>query len=219
MISYAYERVSSKDQNLERQDTAIKNFRPNIPEANIFRDKQTGKDFDRANYKALKIILEHVSRAGDSQELIEVIFEELDRLGRNKEGIKKELEWFKEHGIIVRILEIPTTLCDVSPENKWVMELVTQILIEVYSSMAEQELEKRAKRQREGIDEALKKGVHFGRPAIKVNEYDFKRVYDSWKSGSITAVQAMKMLNLKSNTFYRRVSDYEKKVGGSDGNN
>uniref|UniRef100_UPI004056E8AF recombinase family protein n=1 Tax=Acetatifactor sp. TaxID=1872090 RepID=UPI004056E8AF len=218
MISYGYERVSSREQRLDRQDTAIKNYRPEIPETNIFRDKQTGKDFDRAHYNAMKIILEHVSKVNDSKEIVEVIFEELDRLGRNKEGIKKELEWFKNHGIVVRILEIPTTLCDISLENKWVMELVTQILIEVYSSLAEQELEKREKRQREGIEEALKKGVKFGRPAIKINESEFKRVYESWKANSITAVQAMNMLGLKSNTFYRRVAEYEKKVGESNGN-
>ena len=140
MISYAYERVSSKDQNLERQDTAIKKFRPEIPESNIFRDKLTGKNFDREDYQSMKIILEHVAKANESEEIIEVIFEELDRLGRNTEGIKQELQWFKEHGIVTRILEIPTTLIDVSPENKWVTELITQILIEVYASMAEQEL-------------------------------------------------------------------------------
>lgn len=217
MASYAYERVSTKDQNLERQDTAIKKFRPEISEANIFRDKQTGKDFNRNHYNAMKIILEHVTKI-DNNEIVEVIFEEMDRLGRNKEGIKKELMWFKEHGIVVRILEIPTTLCDISPENKWVMELVTQILIEVYASLAEQELEKRAKRQAEGIEEALKKGVKFGRPVIKVNDYEFKKIYEMWKAGTITAVEAQKRLGLKANTFYRRVKEYETKGGENNVN-
>ena len=209
MISYAYERVSSKDQNLDRQDTAIKNFRPDIPEENIFRDKMTGKNFDRSDYQALKVILEHISKAKGSDEIIEVIFEEVDRLGRNAEGIKEELRWYKEHNICVRILEIPTTLIEVSIENKWVMDLITQILIEVYAANAEQELEKRAKRQREGIDEALKKGVKFGRKPIWVNESKFVFIYNKWKSGDITAVQAQKELNLKPNTFYRRVKEYE----------
>lgn len=216
MVSYGYERVSTKDQCLDRQDVAIKNFRPEISEANIFRDKVTGKNFDREAYQSMKIILEHISKANEGKELIEVIFEELDRLGRNADGIKKELQWFKEHNICVRILEIPTTLIDVNASNKWVIDLINQILIEVYSAMAQQELEKRAKRQAEGIAVALEKGVKFGRPAIKINSKDFESVYMKWKANEITAVQAMKMLNLKRNTFYRRVRDYEKGKGTNE---
>lgn len=209
MITYAYERVSSKDQNLERQETAIKKFRPDIPEANIFRDKVTGKTFDRENYNAMKIILEHISKASDSNEIIEVVFEEMDRLGRDKESIKKELQWYKEHGIYTRILELPSTLVDIEPANKWVMDMVTNILIEVYATMAQQELEKRSKRQAEGIVEAQKKGVKFGRQPIKINESEFVKVYQDWKASKITAKQAMKELALKPNTFYRRVKEYE----------
>lgn len=209
MITYAYERVSSKDQNLERQDTAIRNFRPNILEANIFRDKVTGKNFDRENYQAMKIILEHVVKANESKDMIEVVFEEMDRLGRNKDGIKKELQWYKDHGIYVRILEIPTTLIDINTENKWVMDMVTNLLIEVYSSIAEQELEKRAKRQTEGIAEAKKRGVKFGRQPIEIEVEKFRYVYEKWKASEITARQAMKELDLKPNTFYRRVKEYE----------
>lgn len=209
MITYAYERVSSKDQNLERQETAIRKFRPDIPDANIFRDKVTGKTFDRENYNAMKIILEHISKASDSNEIIEVVFEEMDRLGRDKESIKKELQWYKEHGIYTRILELPSTLVDIEPANKWVMDMVTNILIEVYATMAQQELEKRSKRQAEGIVEAKKKGVKFGRQPIKINEPEFVKVYQDWKASKITAKQAMKELALKPNTFYRRVKEYE----------
>lgn len=209
MITYAYERVSSKDQNLERQETAIKKFRPDIPDANIFRDKVTGKTFDRENYNAMKIILEHISKASDSNEIIEVVFEEMDRLGRDKESIKKELQWYKEHGIYTRILELPSTLVDIEPANKWVMDMVTNILIEVYATMAQQELEKRSKRQAEGIVEAKKKGVKFGRQPIKINEPEFVKVYQDWKASKITAKQAMEELALKQNTFYRRVKEYE----------
>ncbi len=209
MISYAYERVSSKDQNLDRQDFAIKQFRPSIPEENIFTDKLTGKNFDRNGYQALKVILDHVAKVKGTEDVIEVIFEELDRLGRNAEGIKQELQWFKERGICVRILEIPTTLIEISEENRWVIELITQILIEVYAAVAEQELEKRNKRQMEGIAEAQKKGVQFGRKPICVNQSQFQFIYQKWKAGTITAVQAMKELDLKPNTFYRRVKEYE----------
>ena len=209
MITYAYQRVSTKDQNLDRQDIAIKQFRPDISEANIFKDMVTGKTFDREQYQAMKIVLEHVSKANTSKEIVEVVFEELDRIGRNAEGIKKELQWFKEHNICVRILEIPTTLIDIQKENAWVMDLVNGILIDVYSSIAQQELEKRAKRQAEGIAAALEKGKKFGRKLIKVNKSDFSFVYKKWKAKEITAVQAMSILGLKPNTFYRRVKEYE----------
>ena len=209
MITYAYQRVSTKEQNLERQDIAIKKFRPDIPEANIFKDKVTGKTFDREQYQAMKIVLDHVAKANASNEIVEVVFEELDRLGRNAEGIKKELEWFKEHNICVRILEIPTTLIEIQQENAWVMELINKILIEVYSSMAEQELNKRSKRQAEGIAAALERNVKFGRPHIKVDKISFSFVYKKWKAKEIKAVDAMAILGLKPNTFYRRVREYE----------
>jgi DNA invertase Pin-like site-specific DNA recombinase len=142
--------------------------------------------------------------------MVEVIVEELDRLGRNADGIKKELEWFKDHGICVRILEIPTTLIEVSEQNKWVIELINNILIEVYASMAQAELEKRAKRQAEGVEAAMKKGVKFGRPSIKIDNEKFTEVVSAWRAGKITAVEAQRELGVKPNTFYRRVREYEK---------
>ena len=209
MITYAYERVSSKDQNLERQETAIRNYRPNISDANIFKDKVTGKTFDREHYNEMKIILEHLSKVNATNDLIEVVFEEMDRLGRDKESIKKELQRYKNHGIYIRILELPSTLVDIDSNNKWVMDMVTNILIEVYATMAQQELEKRAKRQTEGIIEAQKKGIKFGRQPIQLNESEFMTVYNSWKAAEINARQAMNILGIKPNTFYRRVKEYE----------
>lgn len=209
MITYAYERVSSKDQNLERQETAIRNYRPNISDANIFKDKVTGKTFDREHYNEMKIILEHLSKVNATNDLIEVVFEEMDRLGRDKESIKKELQWYKDHGIYIRILELPSTLVDIDSNNKWVMDMVTNILIEVYATMAQQELEKRAKRQTEGIIEAQKKEIKFGRQPIQLNESEFMTVYNSWKAAEINARQAMNILGIKPNTFYRRVKEYE----------
>lgn len=209
VIQYGYARVSTKDQHLERQLTAIKKYASGISDNNIFIDKKTGKDFEREQYQAMKVILKHLSKASSSSDSIELIIEEMDRLGRNATGIKKELLWFKEHNIIVRILEIPTTLLDVGQNNKWVTELINSLLIEVYSAIAEQELEKREKRQAEGIAEAKKKGVYKGRKPIEVNESMFKQIYAKWKSSEITARQAMKELDLKPNTFYRRVKEYE----------
>lgn len=208
-LKYAYCRISTTDQNIERQIIAIKEYAPDIADNNIFIDKKTGKDFEREQYQEMKVILEHISKAKSENEYIELIIEELDRLGRNADGIKKELMWFKEHNIIVRILEIPTTLCEVDENNRWVMEMVTNLLIEVYAQLAQAELEKRAKRQAEGIAVAKEAGKYKGRIPIKINQNQFETVYSKWKAGEITAVQAMKDLNLKSNTFYRRVKEYE----------
>lgn len=213
---YAYCRISTTDQNIERQLVSIKEYAPNIPSENIFIDKKSGKDFEREHYKELKVILEHISRIKSETDTIELIVEELDRLGRNADGIKKELMWFKEHNIIVRILEIPTTLMEVDKNNRWVMEMVANILIEVYAQLAQAEYEKRAKRQAEGIAIAKEKGVYTGRKPITVNESLFEAVYNKWKSGDITAVQAQKELNLKPNTFYRRVKEYETECAKSE---
>ncbi len=215
-LKYGYCRISTTDQNIDRQIIAIKNFAPDIPDNNIFIDEKTGKDFDREQYREMKVILEHISNAKSENETIELIVEELDRLGRNADLIKKELLWFKEHNIIVRILEIPTTLAEVGDSNQWVLDMTTQIIIEVYTAIAQQELEKRAKRQAEGIAVAKSKGVYKGRKPIVINGSLFEAVYQKWKSGAITARQAMQELGIKSNTFYRRVAEYESRSVEND---
>ncbi len=217
-LQYAYCRISTTDQNIDRQIIAIKQFAPAISDNNIFIDKKTGKDFEREQYQEMKVILEHISKANLENENIELIVEELDRLGRNADLIKKELMWFKEHRIIVRILEIPTTLIEVDESNRLLMEMVANILIEVYTTIAQAELEKRAKRQAEGIAVAKAKGVYKGRKPIQLNQKELELVYMRWKAGEITARQAMLELNLKANTFYRRVNEYEarKMITGSN---
>lgn len=208
-LKYAYCRISTTDQNIERQIIAVKQFAPDISDNNIFVDKKTGKDFEREQYQEMKVILEHISKASLKNEPIELIVEELDRLGRNADLIKKELMWFKEHNIIVRILEIPTTLHEVDESNRWVTEMVTNLLIEVYAQLAQAELEKRAKRQAEGIAIAKSKGVYKGRKPIQIDNEQFVISYTRWKANEITARQAMLELNIKANTFYRRVKEYE----------
>ena len=215
-LQYAYCRISTKDQNIERQIIAVKQFAPEISDNNIFIDKKTGKVFEREQYQEMKVILEHISKANLENETVELIIEELDRLGRNSDGIKKELMWYKEHGIIVRILEIPTTLIEIDENNRWVMEMVTNLLIEVYAQLAQAELEKRAKRQAEGIAVAKSKGIYKGRKPIEINSEQLGAVYSQWKSHEITAKQAMTKLNLKPNTFYRRIKEYETQISNSE---
>ena len=208
-LKYAYCRISTTDQNIDRQIIAVKQFAPDLTDNNVFIDKKTGKNFEREQYQEMKVILEHITKANLENETIELIVEELDRLGRNADLIKKELMWFKEHNIIVRILEIPTTLTEIDKNNRWVMEMVTNVLIEVYAQLAQVELEKRAKRQAEGIAIAKSKGVYKGRKPIQIDNEQFVIIYTRWKSNEITARQAMAELNIKSNTFYRRVKEYE----------
>ena len=208
-LKYAYCRISTTDQNIDRQIIAVKQFAPDISDNNIFVDKKTGKDFEREQYQEMKVILEHITKANLENETIELIVEELDRLGRNADLIKKELMWFKEHNIVVRILEIPTTLTEIDKNNRWVMEMVTNVLIEVYAQLAQVELEKRAKRQAEGIAIAKSKGVYKGRKPIQIDNKQFELFYTRWRSNEITARRAMAELNIKSNTFYRRVNEYE----------
>ena len=208
-LKYAYCRISTTDQNIDRQIIAVKQFAPDLTDNNVFIDKKTGKNFEREQYQEMKVILEHITKANLENETIELIVEELDRLGRNADLIKKELMWFKEHNIIVRILEIPTTLTEIDKNNRWVMEMVTNVLIEVYAQLAQVELEKRAKRQAEGIAVAKANGVYKGRKPIQIDNEQFVVIYTRWKSNEITARQAMNELGLKPNTFYRRVNEYE----------
>lgn len=197
--TFAYVRVSTKEQKLDRQLDAIMDYcksnNVNIEERDIFLDKESGKNFERQGYIALKQCL----RAGDT-----LIVKELDRLGRNKEQVKQELAYFKQKGIRIKVLNIPTTLIDFPTGQEWVLDMVNNILIEVLAAIAEEERIKTKQRQEEGIA-ALKKrndGKGIGRPKIKKPE-NFYVVVEQWKRGEITATKSMQMLNLKRNTFYK----------------
>lgn len=215
-VKYGYGRVSSDHQELARQLEALLAIE-GLAEENIYTDKITGKTGDRENYKALKVILLNISRVNQKREkkardVIELYIEELDRLGRTKKIIRDEMKWFSDNGIILRILEIPTTLLDIDSENEWILEMTNHILIEVYTTLAEQELVKKEKRTREGIEIAKKAGKYKGRKPIEVDYEQFGKIYNRWKSKEITAVKAMELLNLKNNTFYKNVKLYEERI-------
>lgn len=207
MIYYfGYARVSTEEQETQRQIQAIKKYCPQIEDNNIFLDKGTGKNFEREQYKLMKSIIERVARP---ESPVELIVEEFDRLGRNKKLVQDELKWFKEHHTTVRILNLPTTLIDMQGETSYLLEMVQNVLIEVLGTIAEEELRMRSKRQREGIEIAKQQGKYKGRKPIQIDEKAFIDKYTRWKAGEITAVEAMKLLGLKANTFYRRVKVYE----------
>ena len=136
---YYYARVSSTEQNLDRQLENAKKFTID----KLFTEKASGKDFDRPVYQEMKAQL----KPGDT-----VIFQTLDRLGRNKELTKKELEWYKANGILVRIEDIPTTMMQTDEGSQWVIEMINNVIIEVVATMAEQERKRLLERQRQGID-------------------------------------------------------------------
>ena len=196
---YGYARVSSREQNLNRQMDAL--TAAGIEERDIFTDKMSGKNFDRPNYLTLR---DYVLRSGD-----ELYIVSLDRLGRNKEETLEELRRFAVNGVRVRILDLPTTLAEIDGKNDWALQMINNILIEVYASIAQQERETIRKRQREGIDAAKLRGKNLGRKRIAPPE-GFDQVVRHWRAGDITATDAMRQLGLKPNTFYRMVKQKEK---------
>jgi len=193
--TYGYARVSSKEQHLDRQIDALVKF--GVPERDIITDKASGKDFDRPGYIALKT---RILREGDT-----LVIKDLDRLGRNKQQIKEELEFYKQTGIRVKILNLPTTLADFG-ENGWVLDMVNNILIEVLGTIAEQERLTIKTRQAEGIAAAKKQGKHLGRPKTSLPE-NWNDVYNDWSNGKITATNAVNKLGISRSTFYRLIKN------------
>ena len=191
---WAYGRVSSSGQCLDRQLAKFREM--GIDERHIITEKKSGKDIEsREAYLALR---NQMLRSGDT-----LVICSIDRLGRNKEQIKKELEYFKQEGIRVKILDIPTTLIDFPQGQEWVCDMVNNILIEVLGSIAEDERNRIKIRQAQGIAEAKKKGeVKFGRPrAEKPANWD--EVFSKWQAGEITAVKAMELTDTTKSTFYK----------------
>ena len=192
--SFYYARVSSKDQNLDRQIAAFKEL--GAMDWEIITDKESGKDFDREGYQYLK---KQLLRRGDT-----LVVKSLDRLSRNKADIYDELRYFKEHGIRIKVIDIPTTMIDFPVGQEWVFEMANNVLIEVLGTIAEQERETTRKRQAEGIAAAKAKGKHLGRPALKFPA-NWNEVYAKWKAKEISAKKAMEMTGLKRTSFYKLV--------------
>lgn len=198
-MKYGYARISTGKQKTDRQIDILKKY--NLDR--IYADVVTGSKFDRPEYKKLT---EEILREGD-----ELYIKEVDRLGRNKRENLEELRKLKERGIIIRILEIPTTLAvenNQTEQNKMLIEMMNNMLIEVYTTFAELELEKIRTRTREALAVKKKKGEPLGRPKIEMPK-NFKKVYKQYKNRDITATQAMKLLDLKKTTFYKMIKEYE----------
>ncbi|MDO4556579.1 MAG: recombinase family protein [Lachnospiraceae bacterium] len=200
----AYHRTSTKDQHLDRGVAEIMKYcsENDIPlyKDKVYTDQQTGKNFNRPRYQMLK---DEILESGDV-----LIVTEIDRLGRNKEATLKELRFFHDHGIRVMVLELPTTLIDLSSMDnsmaRMMLETINNMMIELYASMAQAEIEKKEKRQREGIDakKARKEWDDYGRPRVMSLE-EFALCYRQVQQGEKKPFELMKELNMKKATFYR----------------
>ena len=195
---YGYARVSTKDQNEDRQIQAL--LKEGIIEDRIFIDKQSGKDFNRQEYQTLKRMLK------DSPGSLLVIMS-IDRLGRDyKDIIKEWQELITEYKADIKVLDMP--LLDTTQYKDLLGTFISDLILQVLSFVAEQERKNILTRQAQGIKVAKEKGVKFGRPSFVLPD-NFKDEYIKWKSGEQTAVQTMKNTNIPKATFYKIVKDYK----------
>lgn len=207
---YGYNRVSTKDQNLDRGRKSIEDFckKNGYKLEKVYEDKQTGKDFHRPRYIVMK---EDVLRPGDT-----LIIPEYDRLGR-ADQTKRELEYYKDNGIRVIFLDIPTTCIDLSTLNdemaKMIMACINDMLISFYDLQARTELSKREKRQREGIEAMRARGEweRYGRPRRMAKDV-FAEHYARVRRGEIGTLELWRELGLDRNTFFRYVREAKQEL-------
>ena len=191
---FAYIRVSTREQNENRQLDALKGLK--IDE--IIVEKASGKNFvGREKYQQMKAQL----RAGDL-----LIIHSIDRFGRNYSEICKEWETLIDKGVDIQVLDMPI-LNTRDNQNGLTGRLITDIVLKLLGYVAEKERSNIKTRQREGIDSALKNGIKFGRPKGEIPK-DFIRAYELYKQGLIKVKDVMSMCNIAKSTFYK----YEKSI-------
>ena len=193
---FGYARVSSKEQNVERQLVAFKEY--GIEERDIYIDKQSGKDFNREQYNTLK----HILRENDL-----LVIKSIDRLGRNYEMIVNEWKDITKN-IKADIVVIDMPLLDTRKNKDLLGTFISDLVLQVLGYVAEQERTFIKQRQKEGISVAKNNGVKFGRPKIE-KPLNFDEVVVKWKNKEIKTKEAMKLLGLKSNTFYNMIKLYD----------
>lgn len=193
--TYGYVRVSSTDQNEDRQMIALSEY--NIPKKNIYMDKQSGKDFDRPQYKKL-------TRKLKSGDLLYIM--SIDRLGRNYEEIQKQWRILtKDIGIDICVLDMP--LLDTRQGKDLMGTFIADLILQILSFVAQSERKNIKKRQAEGIAAAKEKGVKFGRPELKIPD-DFGKIIRQWEHKQISITEIVKRCNISEATFYRRLREY-----------
>ena len=194
---YGYIRVSTREQNEDRQILALKEL--SIPEKNLFIDKQSGKDFERPQYRKMV-------RKLKKDDLLYI--KSIDRLGRNYSEILEQWRILtKEKGIDIVVLDMP--LLDTRRGKDLMGTFLSDIVLQVLSFVAENERSNIGQRQAEGIAAAKARGVRFGRPPKPLPE-NFHEIYQQWKNGKITGLEAAKACGMPMSTFRYRAEIYEK---------
>lgn len=194
--TYGYVRVSSNDQNEDRQMIAMKEL--HIDEKDVFIDKQSGKDFNRPQYKKLL-------RKLKKDDLLFV--KSIDRLGRNYEEILQQWRVLtKDKGIDIVVLDMP--LLDTRRGKDLMGTFLSDIVLQVLSFVAENERTNIRQRQAEGIAAAKAKGIKFGRPPQPLPK-NFHSIYQQWKNKQITGTLAAKQCGMPLSTFRYRATIYE----------
>jgi DNA invertase Pin-like site-specific DNA recombinase len=200
MAIYGYVRVSSADQNEDRQMIAMRELR--IPTMNIYADKQSGKSFDRPRYKAM------MERLGPGDVLY---VKSIDRLGRDYDEILNQWrEITKERNADIVVIDMP--LLDTRHDKNLLGTLIGDIVLSLLSFVAQNERENIRQRQAEGIAAARARGVRFGRPA-KNPPKNFPAAVRDWERGRLTLAEALKRTGLKEATFYNRLREHRAACG------
>lgn len=196
-LIYGYVRVSSKDQNIERQLIALKN--EGIPGKRIYIDKQSGKDFERPAYKSLI----HKLKQGDI-----LVTKSIDRLGRNYEEIMEQWRMItkvKQADIIIQ--DMP--LLDTSKTKDLMGMFISDLVLQLLSFVAQNERELIRQRQAEGIAAAKNRGVQFGKPKIKLPD-NFPELYEKWCQKQLTIQEFANLCHIGRSTLYNKISEYRK---------
>ena len=199
MTEYGYVRVSALDQNEARQ--LLEMQRLGLKEGYVYVDKQSGKDFNRPNYKRLLSVL----KAGDL-----LYVKSIDRLGRNYKEIQEQWRILtKEKGVDVDILDMP--LLDTRTAKDLLGTFIADLVLQVLSFVAQSERDNIRKRQEEGIRAAKLRGVEFGRPSIEIPN-NFVHLVNQWEQGKISALEAANASKMSISTFYRRLRELRLKT-------
>ena len=188
--TYGYMRVSTREQNEDRQRIAM--LESGVPEENLYLDKQSGKDFKRPGYRTLVEKL----KEGDT-----LVIKSIDRLGRNYDEILEQWRFLtKEKRVWITVLDMP--MLDTGAERDLLGRLISEIMLQVLSYVAQQERDFIRQRQKEGIEAARLRGVQFGQKAMPVPE-NFEEIRKKWEDGQISATTAGKCLGVARNTFLK----------------
>ena len=185
-MKYGYIRVSTDKQSLDRQLDSLALY--NLDD--IFSDKKSGKDMERDGYRLLK----ETVKSGD-----EVYIHALDRLGRNKDLVKSEWQWFKDNGVVLRVLNMPTTLIQIDGQE-WVVDMINNIILEVLGALAEQERLELIERTKQGLEATKKRGTVLGRP--KVEDCKVLEVCSLVDNG-MSVKRACESVGIGKSTYYK----------------